>query len=257
MTPPVARTYLATGRSIEIGARLPGVALARGARSSPLVPSSPLPLDLRREIAEPLARLARFHGQACDDDGEALNVSEHSTHGADAIEAELIAAGWTPAAARKAALAFLVHDCHEVITADPPKNFVAMLGLKFAGVSSHASLIADAIDEVKGAVDDDLGLVIDLPDYLRAQVALMDRRMAAAEIDFCFRRPARLAGREPPPLDVGLDVLVIPDVCQTGRPGYPDHWRFWNRRQAADEWLKRWKRLAPSNLPSMEIPFDG
>jgi hypothetical protein len=69
------RTYLATGRVVEIGAPFGDV-------------------DYRREVAEPLARINRYHGQCADEAGNPLSVAEHCVHGSDALARELSAAGW-------------------------------------------------------------------------------------------------------------------------------------------------------------------
>lgn len=214
------RTYLATGRVVEIGAAFGDI-------------------DYRREIAEPLARVNRYHGQAADAHGNPLSVAEHCVHGADCLRAELLADGYSDRTAMFAAFAFLIHDGHEAVMSDPPRNFVAMLGLKFSGVAAHREIIHDAIDEIKADIDRQLGFekpAIGAPDE---RVGIMDRRMAAAEITFCFAGAAERNNRPAPPMDVGLPDLVLPDINATGIPGFPADWRFWTWPRASGEWLSR------------------
>lgn len=224
LQPVAVRTYLATGRVVEIGARFGAI-------------------DILREVAEPLARNNRYHGQCADEDGNPLSVAEHCVHGADAIIRELSAAGWHPRDVTPVAFAFLVHDGHEAITADPPRNFVAMLSAKFSGVAKHRELIHDAIDEVKEEIDRELGFALDLTPEQRGIVEAMDRRMAAAEIAFAFGAAARRNGLDEPPLDVGLPGLAPPDIGETGIPGFPWDWRFWSWRKASATWMLRYRAL--------------
>lgn len=223
MKPPAIYTYLATGRAIPIG--------------------EPVTIrDVARELAMPLACLARYHGQARDCDDNPITVAEHCVRGADCLHAET--AGAPLAFRRRLALAFLVHDAHEAAMSDPPKNFIALLGRKFAGVAGHRSLLADAVDEIKVEIDRGLALMPDLDQDERELVEIMDRRQAAAEIEFCFVRRGS-ARRAPVPLDVGLDDLELPDVTDRGIGGYPDDHRFWTRGRAAGEWLARWRMWSP------------
>lgn len=216
------RTYLASGRVVEIGAPFGAI-------------------DMRVEIAEPLARNNRYHGQACDADGNPLSVAEHCVHGADCLIAELGRAGHHRRVALATGFAFLCHDGHEAITADPPRNFMAMLSRLFSGVAKHRELIHDAVDQVKRDIDCEIGFdrLPGAPNM--TAVAVMDRRMAAAEIEFCFGAAAERSGRPRPPLDVGLPNLKLPDIGDTGIPGFPAHWRFWSWRKASAEWLGRYR----------------
>jgi len=230
------RTYLATGRTVEIGEPVDIV-------------------DVRREVAEPLARIARYHGHCADADGNPLSVAEHCVHGADALRAELVAGGTARSVATATAYAFLIHDDHEAITNDPPRDFVARLAQKFSGVASHRTLIHDAIEECKQDVSADLGL--GLPDTrpLALPVEAMDRRMAAAEIAFAFGGAAARNRLAEPPIDVGL-VAPLPDIGGTGVPGFPADWKFWTWQRASAEWISRFirwrKELGVLSDPALE-----
>ncbi len=241
MTAHPVLTYLGSGRAVAIGGGFGEI-------------------DIRSEIAEALAHLIRFHGQARDVDGRGYSVAEHCCRGADAIMQEVRDGLVAPeTSARRVTLAFLVHDAHEAITADPPRNFVEMLAAKFAGVSSHRRLIQDAIDEVKHEIDEALGFapLLDLPDGDKALVDTMDRRMAAAEIACFFvergleRRIANPAWPVPVPVPA-LDA-ELPDAAPLplGHRLPGDH-RCWSPPRAVAEWLMRWKKWSPPGGPERE-----
>lgn len=210
-------------------------------------------IDIAAEIAQPLARLARWTGHTIDADQKltGYSVAQHCVVGADALAAET---GCTTHA-----LLFLLHDAHEALIGDIPPPVVAALdeymeqvlrvafGETAAGdlrLRLGAGAVPTAVAGLKRRIDEEIHRLAGLPPVnmvpraIRDAVAEMDRRMLDVE-----RR--QLLG---PTRGMRLDdvwpasVLKARPVRLHGGPLTP-----WPPKKAAAEWMRRFElwRIRP------------
>lgn len=200
-TPPLVPDRLASGRLIDLAA-------------------CPRDFDFHVEIALPLGRIGRFAGQAADAEGSAYSVGEHSVRGGEALYRETGSAS--------AALAFLLHDAHEVLGGDFKRPFVDLIELIAARDGlAPGGLVRRAIEAAKAEIDAAIhaaaGLAWPLPAEWTLAVRQMDERMAAEEMRR-FWPDAPLPGA----------------YRQLARvPGPAPHQPCWSPRWAADQWMER------------------
>lgn len=222
-------------------------AQTRGGRLVDLLAPDFTHLDLAEDIARPLARIARFAGATMGE--RPWTVAQHSVVGAEALLEETGDA--------TAALAFLVHDAHEVFLGDIPRpaacalDHYVMTGLRLtlgpiaaeaavrqAGGSFFAVALAGFAASLDRAVHRLAGLPPELPKPLRAAVAEMDDRMLRTELS---DQMAPTKGR---PDQIAAAWGRIPSLAPIRRRGRLAPWR---ETEAADRWLTRFHqwRIAP------------
>lgn len=203
-TDPAPWVQTASGRALTLGAPVP-----------------PGLLDIRRDIAIPLANTGRFANQLPD--GALYSVAQHCSIGADCLYAQT----FDPAAA----LAFLLHDAHEAILGDITTP--VMMALQGAAdewatriLVPHPDLggmkrrLTDPIDEALHAA---AGLPWPLPPSLRDLVHLTDRRLLMAERNHLLAPPPRKWG--------ALERLEPLALKHRIKPMPP--------AKAAEQWLQR------------------
>lgn len=143
-------------------------------------------LDIRLDIAVPLSLICRFDGHASNGEHAGYSVAQHCIKGADAILQET--GGDTDAA-----LAFLLHDAHEVLSGDittPVAESLDRMALDTVGRPMEG-IIRRAIKTMKSRLDTEiyrrLGIAWPLPPYRAQIVADMDIRMLRRERDEMMR----------------------------------------------------------------------
>lgn len=205
-------------------------------RAVDLMSPSPDTVDVLGDMAEHLARLARFVGAV---PAGPYSVAQHLCLGADAILAET---GDTDLAG-----AFLLHDGHEYVigdTAPPVAQAIAeRVGMELAALSPLAAAQwqrvgkACALRAIEGlkldmdrAIYAAVGLPFPLPPATRAAVKAWDLRMLAAERLHLLVRPPRR-----------WDPIV--EAAQPAR--LKGRITVWPWPRAADEWRRRVKILFP------------
>ena len=190
-------------------------------------------LDIRRDIAEPLARIARFGGHMDEAAGDCRiwSVGQHCVVGAKALLAET----FDPVAA----LGFLVHDAHEAVLGDLTNPFVAALAAELvAGERSSAldTALRRALARLKRRFD--LAFLArafgwpagtGLPRRQADLVAEMDRRMLAAE--------ARQI------LGADLAHQMWGDLDRARPVNTHGALKPWPIKRVADEWMALWTML--------------
>lgn len=218
-------------------------------------------IDIEKDIAGPLSRLARFGGHRVEVPGEALphpyTVAQHCVVGADALLEET--------GDVVAALAFLLHDAHEALIGDittPVKDALAHyvdVALRVvygtdrdqAHAALGTSLFEAALAEFKRSIDRRIhrlvGLPETLPQGLAETVKTMDLRMLDLE------RRQILGPTTSAPYD---DIW-----CRTVRKAAPVRIRGrltpWPRKKAAAEWMRRFDawRIRPTAVVSPVSPI--
>ena len=187
-----------------------------------------LEINWLREVAEPLAKQARFNGQT---PGIVYSVAQHCVVGADAM---LVETGKP-----LLALAFLLHDAHEAFIGDittPTKNALRHL----AGDAPTARAFEAAIADLKARIDQRLIAAVGLPileNVIRYEgVTDMDHRLCAAEFRLLMKGPLpdAFANAAPVKLYGGL--------------------RPWPWPKAADEWMQRfamWRHACRETLSTL------
>jgi hypothetical protein len=143
-------------------------------------------IDITLDIAIPLSLIHRFDGHASDQPTAGYSVAQHCIKGADAILQET--GGDTDAA-----LAFLLHDAHEVFSGDittPVAESLDRMALDTLGWPANG-IVRRAIRMMKSRLDAEiynrLGLNPIAPAYRAELVADMDLRMLRAERDELMR----------------------------------------------------------------------
>lgn len=221
-------------------------------------------LDIARDIAGPLSRLARFAGHRAEVAGEApppaYTVAQHCVVGADAALDET--------GDVTTALAFLVHDAHEALIGDLTTPAALALehwveaAMRVAGGREFAAAVRSALgrgpvraglDGLKAALDREIhrwaGLPHPLPPPVAAAVKAMDLRMLDVE--------RRLI------LGTRLRNATVADLWGPVVEARPVRIRgalvAWPQRRAREEWLRRWEmwRAAPeirTFVPIRPIP---
>lgn len=205
-------------------------------------------LDLRADIAVPLARIARFsgHSESARDGGgpgAGYSVAQHSVIGADALYDETLST--------VVALAFLIHDAHEALIGDittPAADMIeAALGQVLRRLWGEdaidvcrkrlgAAPLAIAIKGSKRTLDRQIrriaGLPASLPEWMELLVDKMDRRMLDAE------RRQILGEATAAPFDD-----IWPAAVRQAEPvRLRGTLRAWSASYAASQWLDRFDR---------------
>lgn len=179
-------------------------------------------IDIRRDIAEPLARLARWCGHLAphpDASGRIWSVAQHCVVGAKALAVE---------AGPVAGLAFLVHDAHEALIGDLTPPTVAAIGR----VLGDRPGLDRAVSEVKRRLDAEIRIRAGLgriPRDVERLVAMMDDRMAATEL-------RQLLGTDPS-RDTERWPFGIAHAAPVRTHGALS---LWTQKRAADEWMALW-----------------
>jgi hypothetical protein len=182
-------------------------------------------IDLHVDLAIPLSLINRFDGHASFSAWHGYSVAQHCCLGADAILHET--GGDTDAA-----LAFLLHDAHEVFSGDittPVAEALDRLVLDPLG-RPIPGLVRGAIKGMKQRLDKALYARLDLDwplaPYFAQTVADMDIRMLRAERDQFMTAP-------PAPWHDAVETAApIPSLdWRRFQPKWPDEW--------AAEWLHR------------------
>ncbi|WP_029074395.1 hypothetical protein [Kaistia adipata] len=182
-------------------------------------------IDVRVDVAVPLSLINRFDGHASFSEWHGYSVAQHCCLGADAILHET--GGDT-----NAALAFLLHDAHEVFSGDITTPVAEALDriADDRSVGGMPGLVRAAIKGMRQRLDAALyarlGLDWPLPPRIAEIVAEMDIRMLKAERDQFMAKP-------PAPWHAAVEAAApIPSLSwlsfEPKRPG------FW-----ADEWMVR------------------
>lgn len=147
-------------------------------------------IDFQVDVAIPLSLINRFDGHTMMIDGAGFSVAQHCCLGADAILHET--AGDTDAA-----LAFLLHDAHEVFSGDMTTPVVESLDrMAIDLLGRHANgIVRRAIKTMKARLDSEiykrLGLTWPLSPYHHGIVADMDLRMLRRERDELMAPPPK------------------------------------------------------------------
>lgn len=182
----------------------------------------PETFDVRKEIAEPLARTRRFAGQC----PVPYVTAERCCHGSDAIRAEVPGwGGWL------VALYFLLHDDHEAVAGDGTRPFVKLAELLSPGVQVGAA-IEKAKRHVSGGIHRAVGLAWPPPAAAAAIVKDMDDRMLAEELRRLWPPGSPDAFPDHPPVDVPAWRGLAPGEIVP-----------WSAARAADEWMARFEVL--------------
>ncbi len=188
-------------------------------------------IDVRRDIAEPLARIARFgaHMSIRRADGRIWTVGQHCVVGAKALAAETgdVNLGF----------AFLLHDAHEAFIGDIASPVAATLG-EMMGPAGRV-LFQRTLAELKRRLDAEIHRIAGLTvsDRARAIVHRMDMAMLAAEA-------RQILGFDPArdPASWPAECLSAPDVRTDGALSP------WPQKRIADEWMALWDewRIRPA-----------
>mgnify|MGYP000976773550 FL=1 len=206
-----------------------------------LLEPTPEMVNFEVDIAESLARIARFNGHIRSG---AYSVAQHSVMGADALFRET--------GDPRLAAAFLLHDAHEAYIGDMPTPVKwALMGVAralYAGagyvtMDSAARDMKAALKSLTEAIDRCITGAAGLSPLLPSErdiIKTMDLRMLATE-------RAHLMVAPPHPWH--------PDV-ETARPlRLPHNFTVWTWPKAADEFKARCKRWLPRfHSPSLRRP---
>lgn len=198
-------------------------------------------IDVRRDIAEPLARIARFSGHLgrAGRGGRFWSVAQHCVVGAKALAEE---AGPT------AGLAFLLHDAHEAFLGDQTSPFVIALQNEAESVFGReaAERIREALARLKHRLDDAIyslaGWTETRPLSILRQVADMDLRMLDTERRHLLGEPQAPVRAE----EIWPAAVLASRPVRTHGALTP-----WPEKRAADEWMALWEawRLRPERAP--------
>lgn len=200
----------------------------------------PESIDLAGDVADGLARIARFSGQV---GSGPYSVAQHSVLGADAILAET---GNVPLAQ-----AFLIHDAHEWVFGDwitPAVDAIAhRVGTRMAAAYPASaprarlmgeSMARNAIVDQKRALDEAIYVAAGLPwplaPALAAEVLHWDLRMLKLEQRDLLARP---------PYSWGAALDMVKPAPHRGRI------RVWAWPDAADAFRARLFALFPHLAP--------
>lgn len=205
-------------------------------------------IDIEKDIAGPLSRLARFGGHRVEVPGEALphpyTVAQHCVVGADALLEE------TGDVAT--ALAFLAHDAHEALIGDQTTPFILALehwteaAMRVAGGPEFARAVRsalgtgvvraglDGLDGLKGALDAQIHRLAGLPHPLPAPIARAVKEMDMRMLD--LERRLILGPR--------LRNATVDELWGAVAKAKPVRIRgglvSWSQRRAREEWMRRW-----------------
>ncbi|MCX5571461.1 hypothetical protein [Kaistia nematophila] len=203
-------------------------------------------IDLHVDVAVPLSLINRFDGHASFSEWHGYSVAQHCCLGADAILHET--GGDTDAA-----LAFLLHDAHEVFSGDITTPVAEALNRMVVdplgrlvvdpqGRLVPSNLVRRAIKDMKQRLDAALYARLDLdwplPPRLAEIVADMDIRMLRAERDQFMAPP-------PAPWHDAVEraAPIVSLDWRRFQPKRPDEW--------AAEWLARLAAWHPTQEPAL------
>lgn len=187
-------------------------------------------VDIRRDIAEPLAALARFNGHMArrHPKGHIWSVGQHCVVGAKALLAETDAP--------LVALAFLLHDAHEAFIGDIPTPVARALAYEVergVGIGIGGAATRAALTRIKGRLDGAIWRLagVDQPQiWVRNLVGEMDHRMLAAEA----RQILGVAEADLLAWGAGLRLAEARAVRTHGALSP------WSQKRTADEWMALW-----------------
>ncbi len=196
-------------------------------------------IDLRIDVAVPLSLINRFDGHASVSEWHGYSVAQHCCLGASAMLHET--GGDTDAA-----LAFLLHDAHEVFSGDittPVADALDRLVLDPMG-RPVSGLVRGAIKGMKQRLDKALYARLDLDWPLlprtAALVAEMDIRMLKAERDAMMVAP-------PAPWH---------DAIESAEPIRSLSWQSFHPKRP-DEWAAEWLARLALWHPTQELAVFG
>lgn len=184
-------------------------------------------IDIRRDIAEPLAVIPRFGGHegARRTDRRIWSVGQHCVVGAKAMLDET--------GDPRLALGFLLHDAHEAFIGDittPTRDAIAVL-CAVAGAMFRTAL-ADLKQKLDAQIHVRAGLQLSAAD--RAAIHLMDMRMLASEA-------RQILGVEPE-----KEPHLWPAECPKATPVRTNGALCpWPAKRTADEWMALWDAWRP------------
>lgn len=183
-------------------------------------------IDVRRDIAEPLAGIARFANHRRDrGKGRIWSVAQHCVVGAKALAEEH---------GPLHGLAFLVHDAHEAFIGDVTTPFTEVLEAEFEGPAKAKSVVRGIIARIRERIDRPIRALAGLgtiPPHIAAAVAEMDLRMLDTE-----RR--QILGHLQPrhrAEDIWSPSVLTARAVRTNGALTP-----WTEKRAADEWMALW-----------------
>lgn len=186
-------------------------------------------IDVRRDIAEPLAALARFNGhmERRHPKGHIWSVGQHCVVGAKAMLAETD----NPLAA----LAFLLHDAHEAFIGDIPTPVARALAYEVTldGGVTAGVFVRAALMRIKHRLDLAIWRLAGIalpPQWTLDLVTEMDHRMLAAEA----RQILGVAEADLPSWGAGLHLAEAKPVRHHGAL------TPWSQKRTADEWMALW-----------------
>lgn len=211
-----------------------------------LASPDPRHINIDIDVAEALARIARFDGHVRSGP---WSVAQHSVVGADALMRETGRADY--------AAAFLLHDGHEAYMGDITRpaqlalqvwagraslNNQMLTGLgRVTAAEAVTACVKSGLDalrfELDAAIYTAAGLAWPLPGDVAAAVAHMDERMLATEARLFFVRGPEQAEA------LGPRLMALPVVNMKGRM------RIWPWPEAADEFRDRLQRYLPRHKP--------
>lgn len=208
----------------------------RSGRALDLIEPDMAALDIRQDVAVPLALIKRF-GAHSGDARHGFSVAQHSILGARVLLAET-------GDASDIALAFLLHDAHEAFIGDIASPVAQALDRLAWPVDSEA--VTAALRKLKtrldAAIHKRLGLDWPRPIRIDAYVKDMDVRMLKAE---------RTHTMAPPPRPWHRSVEAAEPILSLD-------WRDFlpmKPEDAADAWMAMLAELMPGAIPEMRA--DG
>lgn len=197
-------------------------------------------IDVRRDIAEPLADLARFNGHRArrHPKGHIWSVGQHCVVGAKALLEET----GNPLVA----FAFLLHDAHEAFIGDIPTPVVRAMAAEVG--PTYAPILRGAVARIKARLDHEIHRLAGLPPLpkpVAESVHDMDRRMLAAEA----RQILGVSERNLADWGKGFDLAAARPVRTHGALSP------WSPKRTADEWMSLWDmwRIRPESIPTDPI----
>lgn len=205
-------------------------------------------IDVRRDIAEPLSRIARFAGHMGPHagTGRIWSVAQHCVVGAKALAEE---------EGDEACFAFLVHDAHEAFIGDMTRPFAVALQVAISRPLGKA--VDEAIKLLKRQLDDAIYSLANraAPSrYISSLVADMDRRMLDTE-----RRMILGDLRQP----MRPEAIWHPSILESRPVRTHGALTPWPAKRAADEWMALWDawtrrpEIAPAIKPIVPTRREG
>lgn len=200
-------------------------------------------IDIRRDIAEPLARTARFAGHmgASRPDGRIWSVAQHCVVGAKAMLEEI--------GSPLLALAFLVHDAHEAFIGDLTTPMARALAYEMDTARRGAGeACLSALTAIKRRLDIEIWCLAGNPMPPRmAVVKEMDLRMLAAEA-------RQILGASESDLRTHAWPIGVADARPVRTHGalMP-----WSTKRSTDEWMALWSAWTTGLRAAASTPTDS